>query len=71
MSTHPPPLSNMELPMFSRAIHPYLLVTVWGVLLVLSSWLLRGTSSGEWVDATLYLAAGLWLANAMTRPRVR
>jgi len=62
---------DTEVPMLRRAIHPYAIATAWGLMLVLSSWLLRGTHGGDWVDAALYLAAGVWLASAMGRPRVR
>ena len=51
--------------------HPYVLATLWAVMLVLSSWMLRGSRAGDWVDAALYLAAGVWLASTMGRPRVR
>ena len=53
--------------------HPYVMATVWAVMLILSSWLLRGNSAGDWVDAVLYLVAGVWLASTSTmrRPRLR
>ena len=51
--------------------HPYVIATLWAVMLVLSSWLLRGTRTGDWVDAALYLVGGVWLANRMSSPRVR
>ena len=51
--------------------HPYVMATLWALMLILSSWLLRGTRTGDWVDAALYLAAGVWLANMMGRSRVR
>ena len=57
--------------MSGRRVHPYVAATLWALLLVLSSWRLRGTRSGDWVDAALYLAAGVWLVSALHRPRVR
>ena len=51
--------------------HPYVIATLWALSLILSSWFLRGTHGGDWVDAALYLAAGVWLATAHYRPRVR
>ena len=51
--------------------HPYVIATLWAVMLVLCSWLLRGTRAGDWVDAALYLAAGVWLATKMGSARER
>ena len=53
------------------SLHPYLVATIWAIMLVLSSWLFRGTHAGDWVDAALYIAAGVWLTSTMQRPRVR
>ena len=57
--------------MSRHLLHPYLIATLWALMLVLSSWLFRGTHGGDWVDAALYLAAGVWLTSALHRPRLR
>lgn len=45
--------------------HPYTLATVWAGALIASSYLGRGSAIGNWIDAALYLAAGLWIAHAI------
>lgn len=51
--------------------HPYVLSTFWALMLILSSWLLRGTRTGDWVDAGLYLIAGVWLASTINWRKLR
>ena len=34
---------------------------LWALALVGSSFLLKGLAIGEWVDALLYLSAGVWV----------
>jgi len=44
---------------------------LWSVALVASSFFLRGVAIGDWVDAMLYLAAGVWLSAYISRRRMR
>lgn len=45
---------------------------LWALALIASSYFLKGYAAGEWVDAMLYLAAGVWIADVLGRPgRVR
>ena len=43
---------------------------VWAVALISSSYFLRGAAIGEWVDAFLYLAAGVWVTSTWLGRRI-
>ena len=43
------------------------LTLLWAFALIASSYFLKGRAVGEWVDASLYLAAGLWLGASVLR----
>jgi len=43
------------------------LTLLWAFALIASSYFLKGRAVGEWVDASLYLAAGLWLGASILR----
>jgi hypothetical protein len=44
---------------------------LWSAALAASSFFLKGLAIGDWVDATLYLGAGVWLTVYMSGRRVR
>ena len=41
---------------------------LWALAIIASSYFLRGRAAGDWVDAFLYLGAGLWYGNYVLRP---
>jgi hypothetical protein len=43
---------------------------LWSAALIASSFFLKGFAIGDWVDAMLYLGAGVWLTSYMSRRRV-
>ncbi len=42
---------------------------LWSAMLIASSYFLRGFAAGEWVDAILYLSAGVWFSTYLLRRR--
>lgn len=43
---------------------------LWALALIGSSFFLKGLAIGEWVDAALYLGAGVWATSVWLRRRV-
>jgi peroxiredoxin len=43
---------------------------LWALALVGSSFFLKGVAFGEWVDALLYLSAGVWVSSLWLRPSI-
>jgi hypothetical protein len=48
-----------------------ILTLLWSSALVASSYFLKGLAIGDWVDAMLYLGAGVWLTVYMSPRRSR
>ena len=59
----------MEVRVRRFSSQPYVIATLWALALVLSSWVFQNMRIGDWVNAALYLGAGVWLTSAMRRPR--
>jgi len=41
---------------------------LWALTLIAASYFLRGTPGADWVDALLYIGAGLWFGAYVLRP---
>ena len=48
-----------------------ILTLLWSAALIASSFFLKGLAIGDWVDAMLYLGAGVWLTVYMSPRRSR
>jgi peroxiredoxin len=60
--------STAEVPMRSLSL-VVVLSLLWALALVGSSFFLKGFAIGEWVDALLYLSAGVWVTSFWLRGR--